>query len=157
MRGILAEFIVASALDLLDKPRIEWNAYDLITQNGTRIEVKSSSYLQSWLQYGYSSISFDIRPTLAWDPIANSYTHIPTRQSDIYVFCLLNHKDKLTVDPINMDHWEFYVVSTNEINDKCMNQKTISLSSILKLDHKFVIYQNLAEIINNMIINNHKE
>ena len=33
LRGVLAEFIVASTIDVLDNPREEWDAYDLQTKN----------------------------------------------------------------------------------------------------------------------------
>ncbi|ODS32188.1 MAG: hypothetical protein SCARUB_02707 [Candidatus Scalindua rubra] len=41
-RGILAEFMVASALGINEGIRNEWDAYDLKTKSGIRIEVKSS-------------------------------------------------------------------------------------------------------------------
>lgn len=44
-RGIFAEFIITSALGLSHNVRSEWNPYDLRTQNGKRIEVKSAAYL----------------------------------------------------------------------------------------------------------------
>jgi hypothetical protein len=48
LRGVLAEFIVAKAMDCTDVQRTEWDAYDVITSDGIKIEVKSSAYLQSW-------------------------------------------------------------------------------------------------------------
>ena len=47
-RGILAEFIIAKALDIKTIVRDEWAAYDLITEDGIKIEVKSAAYIQSW-------------------------------------------------------------------------------------------------------------
>ena len=67
LRGVLAEFIVASTIDILDKPREEWDAYDLKTKNGLKIEIKSSSYLQSWEQLKLSTISFGIQETSDFD------------------------------------------------------------------------------------------
>jgi hypothetical protein len=32
----------------------------------------------------------------------------------LYVFCLLAHKDKSTLDPLNMDQWQFFVLATEE-------------------------------------------
>ena len=43
-RGLLAEYIVAHALDLADAVRSEWDAYDLLLPNGIKIEVKSRNY-----------------------------------------------------------------------------------------------------------------
>lgn len=40
MRGVLAEFIVASSLGIADSCRVEWDAYDIITKEGIKIEVK---------------------------------------------------------------------------------------------------------------------
>ena len=37
----MAEFIVASAIDVLKKPREEWDAYDLETKNGLKIEINT--------------------------------------------------------------------------------------------------------------------
>ena len=47
-RGILAEFLVATALGVNKGTRTEWDAYDITDKDGTKIEVKSSPYLQSW-------------------------------------------------------------------------------------------------------------
>jgi hypothetical protein len=48
-RGWLAEYIVACALDIDTGVRMSWVAYDLRLPDGTRIEVKASGYVQSWL------------------------------------------------------------------------------------------------------------
>ena len=46
-RGRLAEFIVAKALGIsTDGVGNEWDAYDLETKDGVKIEVKSAAYLQ---------------------------------------------------------------------------------------------------------------
>jgi hypothetical protein len=66
-RGVLAEFIIASALGLVDNVRSEWNPYDLKTQKRQRIEVKSAAYLQSWFQKELSKIVFSIRPYRKWN------------------------------------------------------------------------------------------
>ncbi len=44
LRGILAEFIVASALEINREVRIEWDAYDL-TFDDIKIEIKSAAYI----------------------------------------------------------------------------------------------------------------
>ena len=58
-RGRLAEFIVARALGLgLAGVRTEWDAIDLVTSAGVKVEVKSAAYVQSWFQKKPSSITF---------------------------------------------------------------------------------------------------
>ena len=66
-RGVFAEFLIASALGLVDNVRSEWDPYDLKTPKGKRIEVKSAAYLQSWSQKELSKISFSIRPSRKWN------------------------------------------------------------------------------------------
>ena len=67
-RGLLAEYIVAHALDLADAVRSEWDAYDLLLPNGIKLEVKSAAYIQSWYQKEYSNISFAIRSKYVYKP-----------------------------------------------------------------------------------------
>jgi len=143
LRGVLAEFIVASTIDVLDNPREEWDAYDLQTKNGLKIEIKSSAYLQSWEQKKLSNISFGIQPT--GDSQSNST--IKTRKSDIYIFCVLAHTDKESVNPLDLSQWDFYLLDTNILNMKVPTQKTISLSSLLSLKPTHVKYDKLKEEI----------
>ena len=65
-RGILAEYIVGKALGSIknEDVRDEWGAYDLKTQAGVRVEVKSAAYIQSWEQSRLSKISFNVPKTL---------------------------------------------------------------------------------------------
>jgi len=56
------------------------------------------------------------------------------RQGDIYVFCVLHHKDKTTIDPLNLEQWDFYILSASILNEQFPTQKSISLSSLLKLN-----------------------
>lgn len=79
-RGILAEYLVASALGLNQHIRNEWDAYDLKNENGVKIEVKSAAYVQSWYQRKLSTISFNVRPTLAWDYETNLQAKEKKRQ-----------------------------------------------------------------------------
>jgi hypothetical protein len=133
-RGILAEFIVATSLEIdLNIPREEWDNYDLETSDGVKIEVKSAAFLQSWSQSKLSSISFSIKPSKIYYAETNKREAIAQRSADAYIFCLLNHKDKATVNPINIDQWEFYVLSTPEINKYSLNQKSITLNSLRKI------------------------
>ena len=143
LRGVLAEFIVASTIDVLDKPREEWDIYDLKTANGLKIEIKSSAYLQSWTQNKLSTIKFGIQPTGE----SQSNTTLRTRKSDIYVFCVLAHVDKASVDPLNLSQWDFYVLETRVLNEKIPTQKSIVLSSLLKLNPTKIKYNELGEEI----------
>ena len=150
-RGILAEFIVAFALGLNKGVRNEWDPYDLKTDSGIKIEVKSSAYLQSWYQKILSNITFNIQPTFAWDYKTNRFVNVKKRQADVYVFCLLHHKDKKTINPLDLSQWTFYVVSTKRLDKHCPNMKTISLSRLKKLNPKVCVFKELKEAIDNSI------
>ena len=133
MRGVLAEYIVGLALGCVGSgTRLEWDATDLRTRQGLRVEVKSSAYLQSWKQERLSKISFDIKPALGWDATTNTNATERARQADVYVFCVLASTDKAAVDPLNLDQWDFYVMSTKRLNAAVGEQKTITLGSLLK-------------------------
>ena len=151
-RGILAEYIVASALGLADggKIRSEWDAYDLLTSDGIKIEVKSAAYLQSWYHKKLSAISFGIRPTTGWNDETNERSNELKRQSDVYVFCVLHHQDKVTLDPLNLDQWTFYILPSAILNEKCPTQKSIRLESLLKLNPLIVNYGEIAEGISKL-------
>ncbi|UCH94825.1 MAG: hypothetical protein JSV88_31840 [Candidatus Aminicenantes bacterium] len=99
-RGVLAEFIVAAALELDMDARTEWDADDFKTKKGLKIEIKSAAYLQSWKQEKLSDIQFRIAPTKGWYADTNKYSEEIKRQADIYIFCILDHKNKRTVDPL---------------------------------------------------------
>jgi hypothetical protein len=147
LRGHLAEFVVASALDLFKTTRVEWDAYDLKTSSGIKIEVKSAAYLQSWQQTRESLITFDIRPTQGWDAETNTTTFTKRRQADLYVFCLLHHRERLTINPLSLDQWTFYVLATSVLNEKASSQKTITLTSLLRLNPISYRYDELQTCI----------
>lgn len=146
LRGQIAEYIVAQAMGITTL-RVEWDAFDLQTATGLRVEVKSAAYLQSWYHRKLSPISFSIRPTLGWDTATNTYGTEVKRQADIYVFCLLNHQDKATVDPLNLDQWEFYILTAARLNEACPSQKTIMLKRLKQLGAKKLTYNDLLVAI----------
>lgn len=142
-RGRLAEFIVAKALEIpLDGVRDEWQSYDLKMANGTTIEVKSASYIQSWDQNDYSKISFLTRKTRAWDK-SNIQEKESHRHAQVYVFALLSHKDKKTINPLILDQWKFFILPTRELDERKRSQHSITLPSLIKLCGDGVDYHDL--------------
>lgn len=144
-RGAVAEYLVASAFGISRKDRISWNSYDLLSNEGIKIEVKASAYIQTWGQERLSDIRFGIQPTYAWNSETNVYDTEMRRQSDIYVFCVLKHTEQETIDPLDARQWEFYPLKTSVLNEKVGNQKGISLSKILKLGAAATSYSNLHD------------
>jgi len=143
LRGHLAEYLVAKDLGLAIGMRTEWDSCDIRTPSGVNIEVKSSSYIQTWQQNKLSQIIFSITPTLGWDNINNQRTRTSQRNSDAYIFCLHKHKDQKTFDPINMEQWVFFTLATSVLNEKLGNQKTLSLNRLLSLNPVECKYGNI--------------
>ena len=102
-RGTLAEFIVAQALGTPASVRIDWDAYDLKTRKGIRVEVKSSAYLQLWYQQSRSQPKFSIAKTKEWCPQTGKYVgHPPPPFRTCTFFCLLAFAgEKELLDPMN--------------------------------------------------------
>ncbi len=130
-RGKLAEYIVSLAMRCADGVREEWSAFDVLSPEKIKIEVKTSAYLQSWAQKKVSDIRFDVRETLAWDAATNAYTATAMRQADVYVFCVENCRDQDTVNPLDLSQWDFYPVATDVLNAAIHTQKTIGLNALL--------------------------
>ena len=148
-RGAIAEYIVAIACDIDDNIRVSWDSYDLSLKNGLKVEVKSSAYLQTWKQKQYSKPIFNIPKTKAWNFIENTYDTESKRQADLYVFALLAHLDKETINPLNTNQWEFYILSTNNLNNQLKDSKQISLKRLIKIGAIKSTFEKLHENILN--------
>ena len=130
-RGKLAEYIVATAMNCDEGTSPTWGSFDLLSPEGIKIEVKASAYIQSWEQKGFSKIKFSIAETLYWDGV--TYANEKKRQADVYVFCVLKHKEQDTINPLDLEQWDFYPVSTAVLNETVKEQKTIGLARVAEL------------------------
>ena len=134
-RSVFAEFIVGTALDATQAPRIEWDAVDL-RYAGKLIEVKASAYTQSWAPATKPGpITFGIAKKLPWDAETNQSGSTPVRSADCYVFCLHNERDReqARLRILDVASWEFYVVATVQIERQFGDQKSVSLAALAKL------------------------
>ncbi|MGW1951415.1 hypothetical protein ACWCPI_01425 [Streptomyces sp. NPDC001920] len=147
MRGVLAEYLVATALGAATGTRVEWDTVDIRTPEKWRVEVKSTAYLQSWAQSEPSRLSFDIAPAAGWDAQSDATSTEVLRRSDVYVFCLLHHLDKQTLDPLDLDQWSFYVLPTRVLDERCPHQKTLRLSSLLRLEPRKADFSGLPQAV----------
>lgn len=149
LRGALAEYIVATALDIgTDHDRTGFFEYDLL-YGSTRIEVKSSAYLQTWERDGLSRISFNIYPSRPASAL-NINDYDPERRSDIYVFCIFTETDREKANPMLLEQWTFYVVRTSDIDRLLGNQRTLSLSTLKSLPHTECSYDGLKQSIDSL-------
>jgi hypothetical protein len=148
-RGILAEYLVALACGINENNRVGWDAYDLemIEKDiHIKIEVKSSAYLQTWKQKGHTKPRFGISESLAWDYKQNILGKEKTRHADVYVFAFLAHEYKSSLNPLDLNQWQFYVLATKQLSEYARSQKTISLKSLQSLTVS-VAFNNLKNEI----------
>lgn len=144
LRGAIAEFIVAKALDLHCEVRQSWDAYDL-EYNGTKIEVKSSAYLQDDNGDSFSRISFSIAKHSHWNEDGKWNNKV--RHSDVYVFCLFAEKNRENADPLQIEQWQFFVLPTSVLDEQCGDRQTLSLSALLSLSPSQCKYSELQSTI----------
>ena len=147
MRGVLAEYLVATALGAADGTRTEWDSVDIRTPEHGSVEVKYAAYLQSWHQDALSKISFSIAPAAGWDFSTAATSTEVRRHADVYVFCLLHHQDKRSLDPLDLGQWTFYVLPTRVLDEHHPGQKTIALSSLKRLNPTEVGFAGLSEAV----------
>ena len=155
-RGHLAEFIVAKALGLnTEEHREDWSEYDILYEK-TRLEIKSSAYIQSWNLDNdrYSQIQFSIAPAHKFDSNIGNYLGDKLRHSDFYIFCLYAEQNKNAYDILDLSKWFFYVLPTSTLNEKCTTQRTISMSALTKLNAVKCGFDDLKNLLNEMIKNN---
>jgi hypothetical protein len=150
-RGMIAEFIIATALEIdIKKPRDGWAIFDLTYKNHG-VEVKSASYHQRWYQQRLSTISFNVPKRKGWDANTNKLDPISRRQADIYVLSLLAEKHRENVNPLNIDQWEFWVVDTSFFDNRSRSQHAITLNSLLKEIGEPIPYGQLKIAIDELI------
>ncbi len=147
VRGLLAEYLVARAIgDVESRPRSTWDACDVTTSAGVKVEVKSAAYVQSWNQSKTSSIRFGIAPTIAPGEMQD-YKGAAVRQADVYVFCLLHPTDRPGLDPMDLDQWTLYVLARRRLDEECGKQATIALTVLRGLGARETNFEALAEAV----------
>lgn len=150
-RGVLAEFIVATALGLdVRKPRTNWDKFDL-TYKGQGIEVKSASYHQRWAQKEMSKISFGIPKRRGWDDQTNELDEVAGRQADIYVLALLAEQDRSAVNPLDIDQWRFWVIETRFFDERERSQHSITYNSLIRERGEAFGYAKLKNAVDLLI------
>jgi hypothetical protein len=134
-RATLAEYIVATALGIDDKPRPgSWEAYDLDYRDA-KVEVKSTSLVQSWKSEKKSKPQFTIKAAGRWDEATGKWLHVaPERAADIYVFCVFDPREEGSPDPLDVSEWFFLVVSTKRIAEAYGDQKSVRLSRVQEIE-----------------------
>lgn len=148
LRGRLAEYIVACATRAdTARCRREWEPFDVTTCEGIAVEVKSAAYVQAWCQPKATKPVFQIakKRRLHKDGrwLGGSIRH----RSMVYVFALLEEKDRMRVDPLNLGQWGFYVLSTAKLEEELGEQKSVSLTRLGRLNVPRVEFSGLHDAV----------
>jgi hypothetical protein len=126
----LAEFIVAIAVGAQLGTRIEWDSYDVLSPAGTRIEVKSAAYRQTWAQRGPSAIRFGGLRARTWSP-ESAYSPEQTCNAEVYVFALQTALDHESYDALDTSQWVFWVLPAAVL--EATGIRSISMSTLDKI------------------------
>jgi hypothetical protein len=127
--------------------RKEWEAFDLETADGIKIEVKSAAYVQAWKQERRSRIHFGVAKRRAWSAVTNRLSEMASRHADVYVFAHLSHEDRATIDPLDLSQWKFYVLPTKTLESRERSQHSITLPSLRALAGSPVTYGALKDAV----------
>jgi len=151
-RGLFAEYLVGLAVGAFsgeetDGVRNEWGAYDLVTPEGVRVEVKSAAYLQGWRQVRENTPRFGIARTTAWDDATGTSSEERGRWSHVYVFCLLHHRSKSTLNPLDIGQWSFFVLPTAVLDARVGEQKSLGLGTLRDLGASEVSFSGIADAV----------
>ncbi len=131
IRGILAEFIVAKALNIPLAVRDTWDDYDLVTPDGIKIEIKSGAYLQSWEQNELSKIVFTGLCGQVWDAENGRRGGDAQFRADIYIFAIQTAQTHDEFNQLDLAQWEFYLLPQKVLQKR--GTKSMSLASLKKL------------------------
>lgn len=131
IRGILAEFIIAKALNIDLGLRHTWDDFDLITSNGIKIEVKSGAYLQNWKQKKLSEPVFGSLCGQVWNDAEGKRGGNPIYRADIYIFALQTSTTHDEYNALDLSQWEFYIVKKSQL--EIINTKSVSLKTVRRL------------------------
>jgi hypothetical protein len=126
LRGVFAEWLVAKAVGATE-PLPEWHEFDVLTPAGTRVEVKSSAYLQAWPQRDLSAVKFGGLTSQKLDP-ETGYSGQRTFNADVYVFCVQTARSHDAYDPLDVSQWDFYVLPRSRV--ELIGYRSIGLARI---------------------------
>ena len=132
IRGVFAEWLVGQLLGLPLTVRDPWSAWDLITPQGVKVEVKCGAYLQAW--HGPdappSSIVFGGLRNRVDSPDGRKFSELPSYNADLYVFCVQTCHDPTAWNALDVSQWCFHLLTREELVR--LNVKSLTLTTLAK-------------------------
>ncbi|MET7584577.1 hypothetical protein AB0N56_35545 [Streptomyces microflavus] len=148
LRGYLAEFLVARAVGT-DRPRVEWDAFDVLTPEGIKVEVKATGFVQTWTQLKpRESRTWTIGQTVPYDSAGRPCGHRGF-QADVYVFAVHTARTNDEYNALDVDQWKFYVLSAPQIMTLPRDRNDRACATLLRVQERTqaVIYTELAATV----------
>lgn len=146
VRGYLAEFLVAKAVGAVGQ-RVEWDAFDVLTPGGVKIEVKSSAYLQAWDQERLSRIAFTgLRGRTG---ASDGHPAEARYRADVYVLAVQTATRHEDYNPLDVGQWTFYVLPRTLIAS--LGYRSLSLTTLRQLTDGPTMYPELGRQIASVI------
>lgn len=142
LKGIFAEWLVLRLLKIPGARRVSWANSDIITPDGVRVEIKSTSYWQSWKLMDETGA---VRPTPLY-PVSSKtqirFAGLKARdaitvpnsiepqvlKSHVYVFAFQHETDIERWNAMDLSQWEFYVLPSKRLHE--FGWKSISLNML---------------------------
>jgi hypothetical protein len=142
VKGIFAEWMVLKLLGIPGARRISWVNSDIITPNQVRIEVKATSYWQSWKLLGEDGVEY---PSPLYKPALDSQIRFGglrarnavsvaeraasrSLKSHLYVFAFQHQKDVVEWNAMDLSQWEFYILPASEVEQ--IGGRSVSLPAL---------------------------
>lgn len=139
-RAKFAEWLVARAVGAdTTRPRDPWAGWDVVTPDGTTVEVKCTGLLQSWTSTSPSPPGYQRLITRAPDT-PNSTA--PAVRAAVYVFGVHTCREATAYNVLDVDQWLFRVVPGHVV--AAWGQRTIRLSVLEQRGFPPVTYAELA-------------
>ena len=149
IRGFLVEFLVAQAVGETAPHRVEWAPFDVKGADGTRIEVKSTAYLQSWITRKLTTPRWTFQTVdsaKSWDEDSGQEFPIdPIDRADVWVFALQTCQVPEEYDPLDIDQWEFRAVPHVQLFE--LKQRSTGISTLDRLGVTPVAFDGLADAV----------
>lgn len=150
-RSRLAEFIVATALGAhAGGPRDERSSLALVTPDGVEVRVKSGSFLKSFHQRDLSKIVFIPHARTSHAHAGRNCDRAPY-EAHVYVFALLDHVERATINPLNFDQWRFFVPPTSKLEALLRGQHALTVPSLDELTGGSVAYEDLKTAVRRVV------
>jgi hypothetical protein len=148
IRAAFAEFLVGRALGVTQpRIRVDWKGYCHVLPNKVKIEVRSASYLKEGDTMPDSQVLFTIGKSRALDTASRTFSREFIRPAEVYVFSLLKYAGEPTVDPLDLNQWDFYVAPTTVIEEEMGDRHQVSLKRLQDFSTGPLGFHQIAEAV----------